>query len=236
MSQGQVVDTEAAREFMQQVLQAITPEEMAAIGQDLQAKARAFQAMLAPAALPRLNETALLRSVFATRRRARELAAAGGLKEALHQLLYGGGAVADRLEAFSRRYPFDLGCECLHFTDPERRWLWTAWIWNPETETGSLRLLTMDDFDLRRPTLGSTYLRVGEAVAFLTATGEAAGFWKSGQGPFGLNVFLASVYGIYLYTVVRLRITREFNKGIPSLPEMCRRLLGVWKMEVPPAR
>ena len=26
----------------------------------------------------------------------------------------------------------DLGSEILHFTDPDRYWLWTRWMWNPD--------------------------------------------------------------------------------------------------------
>jgi hypothetical protein len=40
------------------------------------------------------------------------------------------------------------------------------------------------------------------------------------------------VYAVYMYTTLRLRMTQEFNKVIPQLPELTRRLLGVWKMEL----
>ncbi len=46
---------------------------------------------------------------------------------------------------------------------------------------------------------------------------------------FGTDVFLSCVYVIYVYTVLKMRMTQEFNKVMPQLPEFCRRLLGVRK-------
>jgi hypothetical protein len=46
-----------------------------------------------------------------------------------------------------------------------------------------------------------------------------------------VDVYLAAIYGIYLYTVTRLRMTQEFNRVIPQLPDLVRRLLGVHRLE-----
>ncbi len=51
-------------------------------------------------------------------------------------------------------------------------------------------------------------------------------------GLLGTDVYLACVYVVYLYTVTRMRMTKEFNKVIPQFPELTRRLLGTYKMEV----
>ncbi|MDE3075941.1 MAG: hypothetical protein KGJ86_10985, partial [Chloroflexota bacterium] len=82
------------------------------------------------------------------------------------------------------------------------------------------------------PTTGQMYLKVGQAIAFVNSTGEAAGFKRASWGLFGTDVFLACVYIVYLYTVTRMRMTREFNQVIPPLPDIARRLLGVHRMEV----
>jgi hypothetical protein len=66
-----------------------------------------------------------------------------------------------------------------------------------------------------------------------TRPGRRSGFTSSGaKGLFGIDVFLACVYAVYMYTVLRLRMTQEFNKVVPELPELVRRLLGVYRMEV----
>jgi len=112
---------------------------------------------------------------------------------------------------------YDLASECLHYTDPARYWLWTRWVWDPATRTGALPLVTMEEFEPR---------------PFVHETGQAAGFTRIGSGGFGVDVYLACVYAVYIFTAVRLRLTQEFNRVIPPLPELCRRLLGVHKMEV----
>ncbi|MHB8621409.1 MAG: hypothetical protein ACYDAG_17910, partial [Chloroflexota bacterium] len=90
----------------------------------------------------------------------------------------------------------------------------------------------MQEYDMHAPTPGQMYLRVGQAIAFVNTTGEAAGFKKPAWGLFGTDVFLACVYIVYLYTVTRLRMTREFNQVIPPLPDIARRILGLHRREV----
>ena len=65
---------------------------------------------------------------------------------------------------------------------------------------------------------GATYLTIGRAMAFVDETGKAAGFTAAGPGLFGVDVLLAAVYGVYMHTVLRMRMTREFNRVIPPCP------------------
>lgn len=247
MTRGQIVDTETAREFMQETLARITPAELAAIAGEVEVKHERFRALLGRCEAPSgvLGEgelRRLLRSVFATRRRAGEVLGQVGAERLAAWIaeLLGGGIPADRrLETFHDRLEglpsslrWDLGSEVLHYTDPERYWLWTRWVWDPGTRTGALPLVTMEEHDLDAPTVGETYLRVGRALAFVHETGRAAGFTPIGSGPFGVDVYLACVYGIYVYTTFEMRMTREFNRVIPPLPELARRLLGVHGLEV----
>ena len=91
--------------------------------------------------------------------------------------------------------------------------------------------MTTEDYNLNSSTLGENYLKVGEAVAFVHEVGEAAGFQTISRSLFGTDVYLSCVYVVYVYTVLRMRMTQEFNKVIPGLPEFSRRLLGVYKLE-----
>ncbi len=140
-------------------------------------------------------------------------------------------AFVDGLAPLPQHLAFDLGSECLHYTDPSAYWLWTRWIWDPHARTGALPLVTMHGFELDGASAGATYMRVGEATAFVHETGQAAGFTRIGRGDFGTDVYLACVYGVYVYTTVRIRMTQEFNRVIPPLPELCRRLLGVHRLD-----
>ena len=242
---GQVVDTQSAEEFMGETLEKVSRDELLSVAALLDAKAAGFAALLGSPGqarqLPREDLRRVLRSIFATRRKADAILDDIGperLGAAIDDLLHGDGLVIDRFNAFDdvlAAYPeqgFDLPSELLNYTAPDRWWLWTRWMWDPRAGTGSLALVTTEDFDLGGPDRGETYLRVGEAMAFVNETGKVVGFTDLGSGLFGADVFLACVYAVYMYTVLRLRMTQEFNRIVPELPDLVRRLLGVYRPEV----
>jgi hypothetical protein len=242
---GQVVDTESAQEFMKEALGKITEAELGLIAGELETKSQRFQALLSQTTIETLTKDqlrALLRSVFSTRRRADELLGqfgAEGLRRRIRSLLYGPEPLPARFQMFydsvgtaHEHIRFDMAGELLHYTFPEDCWLWTRWVWDPKTETGALPLVTTEDYEFQAASIGDTYMKVGEAICFVKATGDAAGFTRIGMGPFGIDVYLACVYSVYIYTTVRMRMTQEFNRVIPDLPELSRRLLGVHRMEV----
>ena len=242
---GQVVDTPSAQEFMREAMQKIPLAELDAIEQELAGKSARFQSLLARENLAQLtsdNWRELLHLIFAVRRKTKDLLAASGearLRESVRTLLYSSDEPAIRFETFCDQFAeleesirYDLASELLHYTNPDEYWLWTRWMWDPRVGTGAVPLVVEELYDLHGRTAGETYMKVGVAVAFVRATGEAAGFARFGPGPFGVDVFLACVYAVYMYTTLRLRMTQEFNKVVPQLPELSRRLLGVWKLEL----
>lgn len=242
---GQVVDTQSAEEFMRETLENVSRDELTSVAALLDAKAAGFAALLGSPGQPRTLDRAdlrrILRSIFATRRKADAILDDVGpdrLGAAIDDLLHGPGLVTDRFAAFDAvlaDHPepgFDLPSELLHFTVPDRWWLWTRWMWDPRAGTGALPLVTVEDFDWDAPNRPEGYLRVGEAMAFVNQTGKAVGFTDLGSGVFGADVFLACVYSVYMYTVLRLRMTQEFNRIVPELPDLVRRLLGVYRPEV----
>jgi hypothetical protein len=242
---GQVVDTQSATEFMRETLETVSRDELVSVAALLDAKAAGFAALLGSPGqarqLPGEDLRRVLRSIFATRRKADAILDDVGperLGAAMDDLIHGDGLVTDRFNSFDAvlaGFPeqgFDLPSELLHFTAPDRWWLWTRWMWDPRAGTGSLALVTTEDFDLDASDRGEGYLRVGEAMAFVNETGKAVGFTDLGSGLFGTDVFLACVYSVYMYTVLRLRMTQEFNRIVPELPDLVRRLLGVYRPEV----
>jgi hypothetical protein len=249
----QVVDTGSAAEFMRETLEKVSSEELSSVGALLGRKAALFDRLLGEPGRPRRagrdKLRQVLRCIFSTRRVADAILDTLGppaLGAAIDDLLHGPATLPERFDAFDAAlsgFPdraFDLPSELLHFTAPERYWLWTRWMWDPRTGTGSLSLVTVEEFDLTAPvTSGDTpgppgrgegYLRVGEAMAFVDETGKAVGFTTMGAGLFGADVFLACVYAVYMYTVLRLRMTQEFNSIVPELPDLVRRLLGVHRL------
>lgn len=245
MVQGQVVDTSAASEFYGRVLQHADNLELARIGQALEQKSAAMRALVGddPARMDPDSLRELLGWMFCSRRRVNRILAvveAEELSAAIGDLLGGPGGIAERYERFAELLePLpgiveDLPGELLHFLDPGRYWLWTRWMWDPTAETGALALVTTEGTDLGLGSSpGETYLAVGRAVAFVHETGKSAGFTDLGAGLFGTDVFLAAVYAVYLQTVLSMRMTQEFTKMLPDLPELVRRVLGV---HYPPTR
>ncbi len=244
-----VVDTPSAQEFQREILDKITVAELQSIADRLDRKSRAMREVLL-ATEDRLDAVALrrvLRLIFATRRRADQViddVGADRLAAAIVALISGaedvaaGDQLAARFDAFDAALAgqpdagFDLPGELLHFTYPGQYWLWTRWLWDPRTKTGALPLVTTDQVDLSGAEgRGATYLTVGRATAFVNETGKAAGFTDAAPGLFGTDIFLAAVYGVYMYTVLRMRMTKEFNELVPALPDLIRRLLGIYYQE-----
>lgn len=238
---GQVVDTPSAAEFMGEVLSRASTEELSAIGRQLADKSARMQQLAGRGVPDEAALRSLLRHVFSTRRRVEPLIASLGavpLARAVQELLWDQAPVDERFEAFDAvcapvaALAADLPGELLHFCRPDQYWLWTRWMWDPHVGTGALPLVTMEGVELEGAGRGETYLLVGRAVAFVAQTARAAGFTAAQDGPFAIDVFLAAVYGIYMYTVLRMRMTQEFTRLVPELPALVRRLLGVYHLEV----
>ena len=238
---GPVVDTQSAQEFRREILDRITAAELQGIAAGLERKSRAMRDLLEPGTRPdRAALRQVLRLVFAARRRADQIldtVGADRLGAAITDLLGRDDDLTtrfDRFDAVLSGLPapaFDLPGELLHFTCPDQYWLWTRWIWDPGPKTGALGLVTTDVDLAAGASRGEVYLTVGRATAFVDETGKAAGFTDAAPGLFGTDMFLAAVYGVYMYTVLRMRMTREFNQLVPQLPDLIRRLLGIYHQE-----
>jgi hypothetical protein len=247
---GPGVDTQSAQEFQREILDRITVDELQAIAAGLERKSRAMRDVLLAGTVPdRAALRHVLRLIFAARRKADQILDTVGpehLGAAIADLLDHDRDLATRFDRFDTALSgltglpapvFDLPSELLHYTFPGQYWLWTRWLWDPRTKTGALGLVTTDDtvFSLSGLTEGASrgevYLTIGRATAFVNETGKAAGFTDAAPGLFGTDMFLAAVYGVYMYTVLRMRMTREFNEVVPQLPDLIRRLLGVYYQE-----
>ena len=120
-----------------------------------------------------------------------------------------------------------LASELLHYTNPERYWLWTPWIWDPASNKGALRLILSQDIELTGTSSAEIYRKVGQATALVSMDGKAAGYARGGRGLLGTDVFLATVSALTMFTLYKHRISQEFLRFLPEFEETVRRLLGV---------
>ncbi len=241
---GQLIDLESVKEFMAETLDKVEEKYLIEMAEDMEIKSAYFQKILNQEYLPHATEEELLnvlRFIFSIKRKAKailETIPLNDFKSAIHDLLYGRKMLELRFQTFCNRIKLsdkymraDLASELLHFNQPDRYWLWTRWMWNPRTKTGSLPLVVTEDFDLRGNTLGEIYLKVGRGVAFVHSVSDTGGFSFISQNLFGTNIFLSCVYVIYAYTILKMRMTKEFNNVMPGVIEFSRRILGLYRIK-----
>lgn len=220
--------------------------ELVGITSDLESKSQFFREKLAQDSIPTLSDDdvdQILGKIFSARRKRKSILENNNpqdFKNNLLVLLYGEEEIHQRFQKFcdslkdvDAPVKYDMTAELLHFTMPEKYWLWTRWMWEPGKKTGSLPLVTSEEFDLEAESLGETYLKVGKGVAFVQSIADVANFQFLTRSLFGTDVFLGCVYTIYAYTVLRMRMTQEFNNVMPGQPEFVRRILGVYKAGKP---
>lgn len=246
LDSGDVVDVPSAEELLVEIHCRASRAELDALMRDVARKAARFGELLAPARVEALTDDelrALLRSTFVARRRVSAVLGIrpeGELAGRIGELLYGDDPLTERFDAFCAQIDglpeqgaSELAAELLHFSAPHEHAPWTRWMYSVQTRTGALPLVISEDIELESDTPGATYARVGEAVRMLDSSAEVASF-RSAEvpGPLATDVFLVGAYGVYMATVLGLKMSDEFNSVVPRLPELGRRLLGVHRMEV----
>lgn len=243
---SQLIDMEAAKEFMKETLAKVKKENLIDIADALEEKSLLFQHTLAEDKLKEISKEELeviFKRIFSIRRKLDKLyiqITCDQLKPAIYDLLYGTEKIDQRFQRFidllndlETPLKYDLASELLHFTFPDRYWLWSRWMWDPKNKTGAIPLVTTEGFDLEGEKLSDIYLKVGKGVAFVHSVAESAEFQFINRSLFGTDVYLSCVYIIYSYTILQLKMTKEFNEVMPGMTEFSRRLLGVYGIEQP---
>ena len=146
------------------------------------------------------------------------------------------GWFVEQLGDMDIRLRVELAGGLLHAASPRDRWLWTRWMWDPRTTTGVLPLLSGSTVNLQAEMIGEEYMRVGSVTAVAMGFAEKTELLTPSlvedpqRSPFAPDVFLACVYGIYLYGITNWRLSREYNRLLPTLPNLMRKLLGLPKV------
>lgn len=241
---SQLIDMEAAKEFMKETLAKVEKQNLIDIADALEEKSLLFQQTLAEDKLKKISEeelNAIFKRIFSIRRKQDKLygqISFDQLKPAIYDLLHGSDKIDQRFQRFvdllgelDTPLKYDLASELLHFTFPDRYWLWSRWMWDPKNKTGAIPLVTSEGFDLDGKDMSEIYMKVGKGVAFVHSVAESAEFQFINRSLFGTDVYLSCVYIIYSYTILQLKMTKEFNEVMPGMTEFSRRLLGVYGVE-----
>jgi len=238
---SQLIDIEAAREFMKETLAKVDKLALVDIANTLERKSMLFQKTLSKDRLPTIAKEefdSVLDKIFSVRRKKDKLYEINSfvdIKSSVYDLLHGTDKIDDRFQIFfdglgelDVTLKYDLAGELLHFSFPEKYWLWSRWMWDPKNKTGAIPLVTSEGFDLEGKKISETYMKVGKGVAFVHSVAESAEFQFINRSLFGTDVYLSCVYIIYAYTILQMKMTKEFNEVMPGLTEFSRRLLGVY--------
>ncbi len=238
---SQLIDIEAAREFMKETLTKVDKLNLIDIANTLEKKSLLFQQILTEDRILKLSKEEfdlVLDKIFSIRRKKEKLfecISFKNLKQAVNNLLFSSDKINVRFQEFydalgelDTTLKFDLAGEFLHFSFPDKYWLWSRWMWDPKNKTGAIPLVTSEEFDLEGNKISETYMKVGKGVAFVHSVAESAEFQFINRSLFGTDVYLSCVYIIYAYTILQMKMTKEFNEVMPGLTEFSRRLLGVY--------
>ena len=142
-----VVDSEAAMEFMKEATKLATSTELEDIGLRLEKKSKLFSDLLSEDHISDLTEDEfrqLVGSIFSIKRKANGILKANGfesLQQSITDLLYGKDTIdlrfnrfIDSVDKLDGPMRVNFASELLHFSNPKKYWLWTNWIWDSKQE------------------------------------------------------------------------------------------------------
>lgn len=237
-------------ETLQEALEQTNPDDLITVADELAARHERFVHRLAEPdrvwTLAGDDWAWIARSVTVARRHAVTLVEylrQHNIALPVQELLHGQGEAAHRVAGFvarlhglDSRLRLELATGLLHHTFPTEHWLWTRWLWDVNTHTGILPLLAGSVHNLVADDVAEGYVNVGAVTAMSMRFAEGTGLLTPDlvehprRRPFAADAFLACAYSIYLYGITSWRLSREFNRLLPTLPNMMRRLLGLPKV------
>ena len=241
------VDVETSYEFIKEIYTHIEPGFLQGLSKLLEEKSEFFSSILKKESFGDVRQDdffEICKRIFALKKFAKKWTSEqfDQMKDYVFTLLYGDEPLTDRFTTFCEKIatnfkitrPYEVASELLTYTNPNDYFLWANWIYNPDTENGSIMLVFEEEFKLRAPILGDLYIQIIEAQRELLDKAIELGISPSpdpqGNSVFDVPVFLCAVYAVYTFTVTKLRISSEFNTILPNLDELLARLLGVYRV------
>ena len=167
LTNEEIVDSESALEFMKEATKLASSADLEDLSERVSRKAECFQGHLSLSLVDKLDEgnfDGIVSLIFSIGRKSKRLIDANGfenLRNMIRELLYGDAPVEDRFSLFvnqvdgiEEKMRINFAGELLHYSMPDRYWLWTNWIWDPDNNTGALPLVVQEEVDLLGETEG----------------------------------------------------------------------------------
>ncbi|MHA2098211.1 MAG: hypothetical protein ACW99A_05960 [Candidatus Kariarchaeaceae archaeon] len=237
------IDMGSSYDFIAQVYNEVTPEMLYKIGKKLEIKSNFFNQILLNTDFSKLSVDdlkSIIKSIFSLRKVSKKWTDENyqDLIPQIKELFQSEDNLNFRFNQFCQylqsnlevKRPFDFTSELLCFADPDKYWLWCTWMFDPKAVTGSLTLVLEDGTMLEQPTFGNQYEIIGDAIKSIDEIANQIGIREPNipqTSKFETIVFLCAVYSVYMYTVMRMRMTKEFNTILPNMIELIHRLLRI---------
>jgi hypothetical protein len=189
----------------------------------------------------------LLDTVFTARRRifpALDAIGEDGAGAAVHELIAGKGALAERMRAFAdalpvtagegreaartaakvRRAAWDFAAELLHYGDPLRFPLMTRWVWDEATMSGALREFVRGHEHVARLPLDNRPETYAGARGWFADRIAEQGIYRDIH--FWVDMVQAQAYTTYLRSMAEGNLGGDFGRGTRP-GEQLKKLLGI---------
>jgi hypothetical protein len=189
----------------------------------------------------------LLETVFTARRRifpALDAMGEDGAAAAVHELIAGKGAVAERMGAFAaalpvmagegreaaraaakvRRAAWDFAAELLHYGDPLCFPLMTRWVWDEATMSGALREFVRGHEHMARLPLDNRPETYAGARQWFADCIAEQGVYRDIH--FWVDMVEAQAYTTYLRSMAEGNLGGDFGRGTRP-GEQLKKLLGI---------
>jgi len=238
------IDKLSSYDFIARVFDQVEPQTLRKLGVFLEKKSARFKLYFDISQIDQLDREKLLYvlgSVFSVHRKAKKWSdeLITDFIANTKQLLYDEKPLEEKFNAFCDfagnellvKKPFELASEILHFSNPLKYHLWGKWMWDPKEKTGGIPLMVNEDFHLDDMTYGQQYLIIGKVIHQVDKIAHEIGIREPGNpktSDFEVDIFICAIFAVYMYTVTRMRMTKEFNTILPSMIELTERLLGVY--------
>ncbi|MDH5401757.1 MAG: hypothetical protein OEZ01_04935 [Candidatus Heimdallarchaeota archaeon] len=238
------IDLLTSYDFIKEIYNRMSVDSLRSLGKRLEVKASKIQSWVT-GELTIDNLKSMCSWIFITKKISKRWSDLQWeeLSHGVTNLLHGDDKFEDRFNRFCNmsintlkvRRGYEFAAEVLCYSNPDQYWLWGNWIWDPHARTGALPLVLDKNEDLDAPSYGEQYILIGKKIKKLDSIAEELGIREPNVPPssrFETEIFLCAVFSVYMYTVLRMRMTNEFNTIMPSMPELLERLLGLHKKEV----